>query len=210
MPATNQLVMKGIGYMPGDHRGHLIGDRFYGPAKNENLVPMHSTLNLSTFKQFENAAAKDFLRLKPNGTKGKAALLYMRVIPKYPGSDRYDPATYRPRQVTAEAEVVSLEKSGGKANKVINTIPQAVYSNPEAAVKKSAPVNLNTATRAKMETLPGVGPKLAASILEARKNLKKQGSKFNFYSDITAVPGINDAKIRQLRSDPNRPVRLRD
>lgn len=42
------------GKLPGDHAGHLIGDRFGGSPEIDNIVSQLSTHNLSTFKKLEN------------------------------------------------------------------------------------------------------------------------------------------------------------
>jgi competence protein ComEA len=56
-------------------------------------------------------------------------------------------------------------------------------------------VNLNTATLADLDTLPGVGPVLAQRILDART---AQGG-FKAVSDLRKVDGIGDARYEQLK-----------
>lgn len=53
------------GKLPGDHAGHLIGDRFGGSPEIDNLVSQLSTHNLSTFKKLEDEWAA---ALKAGGT----------------------------------------------------------------------------------------------------------------------------------------------
>lgn len=53
------------------------------------------------------------------------------------------------------------------------------------------PVNVNTATQAQLETLPGIGPALAQEIIARRP--------FATVEDLDAVPGIGEAKLEQLR-----------
>ena len=57
------------------------------------------------------------------------------------------------------------------------------------------PINLNTATLADLDTLPGVGPVLAQRILDARD---AQGG-FKVVSDLRKVDGIGDARYEQLK-----------
>jgi competence protein ComEA len=67
-----------------------------------------------------------------------------------------------------------------------------------AATGAAAPgglVNLNTATLADLDTLPGVGPVLAQRILDART---AQGG-FRAVSDLRKVDGIGDARYEQLK-----------
>ncbi|WP_203997030.1 helix-hairpin-helix domain-containing protein [Micromonospora lutea] len=56
-------------------------------------------------------------------------------------------------------------------------------------------VNLNTATPAQLETLPGVGPVLAQRIIEHRD----QHGGFRSVGDLRQVNGIGDARYEQLK-----------
>lgn len=57
------------------------------------------------------------------------------------------------------------------------------------------PVNLNTATLAQLDALPGVGPVLAQRILDHRE----QHGGFRSVSDLRQVEGIGDARYEQLK-----------
>ncbi len=57
------------------------------------------------------------------------------------------------------------------------------------------PINLNTATAAQLEQLPGVGPVTAKSILDFRA---KSGP-FHRVDDLLAVHGISQNKLNKLR-----------
>lgn len=59
---------------------------------------------------------------------------------------------------------------------------------------EGAKVNLNTATGPELETLPGVGPKLAKQIIQARKQ-----QPFTAVSDLDRVPGIGPERLETLR-----------
>jgi len=65
------------GKLPGDHAGHMIGDRFGGSAELDNLVSQTSKINLSEFKKVENSWAEALsknqkvtvdIEIKYNGT----------------------------------------------------------------------------------------------------------------------------------------------
>ena len=64
-----------------------------------------------------------------------------------------------------------------------------------AAGAPQGPVNLNTATLADLDTLPGVGPVLAQRILDARA---AQGG-FTSVGDLRKVDGIGDSRYEQLK-----------
>ena len=69
-------------------------------------------------------------------------------------------------------------------------------SAPGGAAAKSAIVNLNTATVDELDTLPGVGPATAQSIMEYRS----EHGRFNRIEDLLEVRGIGNAKFATLRS----------
>lgn len=58
------------------------------------------------------------------------------------------------------------------------------------------PVDLNTATPAELDALPGVGPATAAAIIEFRT----RNGRFRSVAQLLDVPGIGDAKLSALRS----------
>ncbi|MEO6989466.1 MAG: helix-hairpin-helix domain-containing protein [Aquihabitans sp.] len=58
-----------------------------------------------------------------------------------------------------------------------------------------AMVNLNTATAAELDTLPGVGPSTASAILAHRE----EHGPFAAVDDLLEVRGIGDAKLEQIR-----------
>ncbi|MER5458501.1 ComEA family DNA-binding protein [Micromonospora sp. NPDC002389] len=69
---------------------------------------------------------------------------------------------------------------------------------PGAAVPGAEPggrVNLNTATLAQLDALPGVGPVLAQRIIEHRD----QRGGFRAVSDLRQVNGIGDARYEELK-----------
>ena len=63
-----------------------------------------------------------------------------------------------------------------------------------AGLERVGPVNLNTATAAELDTLPGIGPALADAIMQARAERP-----FTSVDDLRRVRGIGDARFEQLR-----------
>jgi competence protein ComEA len=70
-----------------------------------------------------------------------------------------------------------------------------VAADPGAGPQQTGPVNLNTATVAQLEALPGVGPATATAIVTYRE---KHGP-FRAVTGLLEVPGIGDAKLDALR-----------
>lgn len=56
-------------------------------------------------------------------------------------------------------------------------------------------VRVNTATKEELETLPGIGPTLAAAIVDVRE----RGGPFRRVEDLQRVPGIGARTIERLR-----------
>ncbi|RIV35679.1 ComEA family DNA-binding protein [Micromonospora radicis] len=74
-------------------------------------------------------------------------------------------------------------------------VPQAGGPVVGADPASGSRVNLNTATSAQLETLPGVGPVLARRIIEHRD----QHGGFRTVGDLRQVTGIGDARYEQLK-----------
>jgi competence protein ComEA len=72
---------------------------------------------------------------------------------------------------------------------------KAVSGTQSAAAKPSTVVNLNTATAAELETLPGIGARVAARIIEYRT---KQGP-FRKVEELMNVQGIGEKSFLKLR-----------
>ena len=62
-----------------------------------------------------------------------------------------------------------------------------------STVSPSQLINLNTATKEELDSLPGVGPKLSDRILQAR-----QEKPFTSLEDLKRVSGIGESKLRKL------------
>ena len=56
-------------------------------------------------------------------------------------------------------------------------------------------INLNTATAAELQRLPGIGPALARRIVEFRE--KRHG--FKRVEELLAIPGISEKKWQAIR-----------
>jgi competence ComEA-like helix-hairpin-helix protein len=57
------------------------------------------------------------------------------------------------------------------------------------------PIDLNTATIAQLETLPGIGPNTAKSIVDFRNH----SGPFQRVEDLLAIKGISKSKLEKLR-----------
>ncbi|WIK58885.1 ComEA family DNA-binding protein [Actinotignum urinale] len=62
--------------------------------------------------------------------------------------------------------------------------------------KNGSNININTASQAELETLPGVGPATANDIVQWRQS----HGQFKTPSDLMKIPGIGKAKFEKIRS----------
>ena len=65
--------------LPGDDRGHLIGDQFDGSNGLENMIPQNADINRNDFRNFENELAKEV----KSGNE-----VYYKVEPIYDGDSK--------------------------------------------------------------------------------------------------------------------------
>lgn len=68
----------------------------------------------------------------------------------------------------------------------------STFTTPSSPVTNQI-ININTATQAELETLPGVGEKLAQRIIEERKK-----QPFTSLADLKRVSGIGDKKLEKM------------
>ncbi|RIQ12416.1 ComEA family DNA-binding protein [Jiangella rhizosphaerae] len=73
--------------------------------------------------------------------------------------------------------------------------PPAPPAGSPGSATPSVPVNLNTATAAELETLPGIGPALAGRILDWRE----QNGRFTSIDELREVSGIGEQRFAQLQ-----------
>lgn len=78
------------------------------------------------------------------------------------------------------------------------TVPRSARTAPTARTAVSAvqfPINLNTATAAQLEALPGIGPALAQRIVEYRQ----MHGRFQSVDELLEVRGIGPKRLENIR-----------
>ena len=86
-----------------------------------------------------------------------------------------------------------MQKVGDPAVAAAPGMP-AGSGGPGATGAPAGPVNVNTATQAELETLPGIGPALAQSIIAERD---RRGG-FRAVNELRVVRGIGDKRFADL------------
>ena len=124
-----------------------------------NLVPMHPTLNLSTFKVFENKLAGTFL---PHYKAGRGVLLFMSAKPNYPSDDAAKPASYRPTSISVQGKIITLKPATPLATNEVGY--QDNFSNPESS---PGVILINQADSTELRAL-ALHPRLVDAILTER------------------------------------------
>lgn len=105
------------------------------------------------------------------------------------------PQTMQRPAVTHAASMSSENPPITTAKAVDSMIPSAGVSEARRLSNKPKPVDLNSATVADFDQLPGVGPVLAKRMMDYRKSV----GRFHAVEDLRAVKGIGTKKLDQLK-----------
>ncbi len=98
--------------------------------------------------------------------------------------------------VTQQAYIVNLNLAGTVSDGMRIYVPDSsgALDNPDGGATQSL-ININTATRAELMTLPGIGQSRADDIIAYRKS---NGS-FRQIDDIMQVPGIKEGAFSKIK-----------
>jgi competence protein ComEA len=94
-----------------------------------------------------------------------------------------------------DGEQVVVPRPGQPATPAAVAAGSAVGPGASPAAPGGSPVDVNTATLAELDTLPGVGPVLAQRILDWRA----QNGRFTSVDELGEISGIGDAVLARLR-----------
>jgi len=95
----------------------------------------------------------------------------------------------------ADDEAVNLARPLSDGEQLVVPVIGAAPAEQQAAAGDGR-VNLNTADEAALDTLPRIGPALAARIIEWRE----ANGRFTTVEDLLAVPGFGDKMLESLRA----------
>lgn len=104
----------------------------------------------------------------------------------------------KPGTDTSDINLARVVKDGEQIYVEPAPVPNSTFRNAPTRVvnKKSGPININRATAAELDSLPGIGPVIAARIIDYRKT----NGPFLSVDDLQKVSGIGSAKFAQFKS----------
>lgn len=92
-----------------------------------------------------------------------------------------------------------VEKQKENSNYISNANTDIISKNSQenktGATKTNSKVNINTATKEELDTLPGIGESTANKII----NYRKENGNFKSIDEIKEVSGIGDSKFEQIK-----------
>lgn len=200
-PWKNAIATVGVPRMPpGDLLHHKFGlvDRQIVITGSHNWTDAANTGNDETVLVIRNATVaahyhREFERLYtgailgiPPAIQKKASVLNQQCQATLASVTQPSP-TIKTRPSIASASGVS----GGPRTSQTSAKPKSTPSTPSPARR----VNLNTATQAELEELPGVGPGLAKRIIAAR-----QSKRFSSLADLDKVSGVGPKLLQKLKN----------
>lgn len=110
-----------------------------------------------------------------------------------------DPGAINLAEFALDGEQIYIPKKGEdiRHSKTRKTAPRKT-SLPKTPVSQNSvhwPLDLNTATATDLEKVPGIGPGLAAKIIQYRTG----AGRFQNYEDLQKIAGIGKAKLEKFR-----------
>jgi DNA uptake protein ComE-like DNA-binding protein len=141
----------------------------------------------------------------------RKALWFLALVALSGGAVRLWRATHRAEDVVAVAaldqQLERVDSARARSVRRERRVPAARVVHDTAAAAPSGPVDLDRADSAAIETLPGIGPALAARIVANRDS----AGSFGAVEVLCDVRGVGPALVKRLRplvtfSGPRRPV----
>ncbi len=157
----------------------LGGASFLGLRPNEIPAAQNALERLPIRVAVAGEINKPGVYQLPWGARTEAAIAAAGGISKNAEMSLVNPA-----QILTDGDQVRIP------SKEVSSSPTSNSTTPNQASASGERINLNSATPAQIESLPGVGPKMAERILKARP--------FSSLKDLDAVKGIGPSMLKKL------------
>ena len=184
-PVANAVVISG----PAGDADRL----FSAPNPTATIQATHSPTPSSVAVYVSGAVASPGVYTLPIGSRVDQALKAAGGASSEADLERINLAAY-----VSDQEHVRVPRIGETlvATDATSTRPpRAATTSPPSSVSNGEKLDLNSATALELEELPGIGPMLAARIVDDRD---RHGS-FRTVEDLKRVPGIKDGIMSQVR-----------
>ena len=176
---------------------------------NENKIIIHITgaiKKAGIYELKENSRIADAIEAAEGLTENANIQDINLAYVLEDGEKIYIPTKEETKQSKSETTEKSIDKTtvyitkntGGtekSASNTENTNNSGNTKNNNSTTNKNEKININTATQAELETLPGIGPSTALKII----NYRKENGKYKTIEDIKKVSGIGDSKYNKIK-----------
>ena len=158
------------------------------------IVHVSGAVNIEGIVELDSGSRIANAIEKAGGVKENADMTDINLA--YPLEDGMKIHIPTKEETQAKNENTSIESyvtsSSGGVNSKESTNSTQGNSTTNTSSKK---VNINTASQEELDSLPGIGPSIAAKIIDYRE----QNGKFNSIEEIKEVSGIGDAKYDKIK-----------
>ena len=101
--------------------------------------------------------------------------------------------------ILEDGEKIYIPKKGEEISSINNSSISSTFSSTSSSnatsSTKNSKININKATQAELEIIPGIGPSTALKII----NYRNENGKFKSIEDIKNISGIGNAKYEKLK-----------
>ncbi|SHF13901.1 competence protein ComEA [Thermoanaerobacter uzonensis DSM 18761] len=152
----------------------------------------------------ESVSMERIVKNEENKEKPLEIKVYVTGLVKNPGvytmkeGERIIDAINKAGGPLEEADLTNINLAQKVKDEQMIRVPKKGETNnisPTSAIQKNEKININTATKEELQTLPGIGPVTAERIIEFRES---KGS-FKKIEDIMNVPRIGPKMFEQIK-----------
>ncbi len=101
--------------------------------------------------------------------------------------------------ILEDGEKIYIPKKGEEISSINNSSISSTFSSTSSSnatsSTKNSKININKATQAELEIIPGIGPSTALKII----NYRNENGKFKSIEDVKNVSGIGDSKYEKMK-----------